>query len=144
MSPTTTVTTSSAHLDLTSSVTVHQMDSTATSPVETMTSYMKSDPYLSSFTISQNISPFIGISPPPSDIGEETRLNFNEGISIGIVVAVTLLVATAVLIIVVAVLVLVFHLKNRVQHKEKTIAGSVDRTIFNPGMYIYIYPMLLW
>ena len=142
MSPVSTVTTSSVHLDLTSSVTVHQIDSTAThqpSPFETVTSYIKSDPYiyLSSFTMSQNMSPSISISPSPSDVGEEGRSN--ERITIGIMVAVTLLVTTAVIIIVVAVLVLVFHrrmCKTGGQHKEKTNTGSVDSTIFNPGMYL--------
>ena len=142
MSPVATVITSSAHLDLTSSVTVHLMNSTAThqpSPVETVTSYIISDSYLTSFAISQNMSSSISISPShpsdPSDDGEDRRSN--EVISIGIMVAVILLVTTAVTIIVVAVLVVVFHqrrCKKGVQHKEQTNAGSVDNTIFNPGI----------
>ena len=143
MSPVTTVATSSAHLtsfdlDLTSTVTAHLMNSTAThqpSPVETVTSYITSDSYLSSFTISHNMSSYmsISISPShpsdPSDDGEERRSNKGISVHVGVVVAVILLV-TAVTIIVVAVLVLVLHRKRSkkavdVQHKEQNIADSV-------------------
>ena len=142
MSPVATVTTSSAHLtsfdlDLTSTVTVHLMNSTAThqpSPVETVTSYIISDSYLSSFTISHNMSSSISISPShpsdPSDDGEDRRSNKGISVHVSIVVAVILLV-TAVTIIVVAVLVLVLHRKRSkkavdVQHKEQNIADSVE------------------
>ena len=133
MSSVATVTTSSVHLDLTLSVTVHQMNSTAThqpSPVETVTSYITSDPYLSSFTISRNISPSISISSSPSDVGEETRSDKGISARVVIMVAVILLV-TAVTIIVIAVLVLVLHRKRSkkavdVQLKEQTFADSVE------------------
>ena len=131
MSPVATVTTSSAHLtsfdlDLTSSVTVHLMNSTAThqpSPVETVTSYINYS-FLSSFTISQNVSP---------STREKRRSNI--GIGIGIMVAVILLVTTAVTIIVVAVLMWMWRRSKKVVdvHKALTSAGSVDNPIDTPG-----------
>ena len=137
MSPVATVATSSAHLtsfdvDLTSTVTVHLMNSTAThqpSPVETVTSYIISDSYMSSFTISQNVSP-----------STREKRKSNIGIGIGIMVAVILLVTTAVTIIVVAVLVWILQQRRSkkvvdVQHKALTSAGSID----NPGIGICIY-----
>ena len=121
------VTTSSAHLDLTSSVTVYQIDSTVTSPVETVTNYTNYS-YLSSFTISPNVS-------------SSREKRSNTGIGVGIMVAVILLVTTAVTITVVAILVWILHQRWSkkvvdVQHKELLSAGSVDNPIANPGITI--------